>query len=35
MYIDPEVLERVNVWLTPTFDTETQKTIKDLIAREP
>jgi phosphomannomutase len=35
MYIDPEVLKRVNVWLTPTFDTETQKTIKDLIAREP
>ena len=35
MYIDPKVLERVNVWLTPTFDTETQKTIKDLIAREP
>ena len=35
IYIDPKILERVNVWLTPTFDTETQNTIKNLIAREP
>ena len=35
IYIDPKILERVNVWLTPTFDTETQHTIKNLIAREP
>ena len=34
-YVDPKILERVNVWLTPTFDEETQKTIKDLIAFEP
>ncbi len=35
IYIDPKILERVNIWLTPTFDTETQNTIKNLIAREP
>ncbi len=34
-YVDPKILERVNVWLTPTFDEETQQTIKDLIAFEP
>ena len=35
IYVDPKILERVNVWLTPTFDEETQQTIKDLIAFEP
>ena len=35
MYIDPKILERVNVWLTPFFDKETQQTVKDLIAFEP
>lgn len=35
IYIDPKTLERVNVWLTPFFDKETQQTIKDLIAFEP
>ena len=35
IYIDPKILDRVNVWLTSTFDTETQHTIKNLIAREP
>ncbi len=35
IYIDPKTLERVNVWLTPFFDRETQQTIKDLIAFEP
>lgn len=31
-YIDPIILEKANTWLTPTFDTETQHTIKELIA---
>ena len=35
IYIEPEILERVNSWLTPTFDQETQDTIKDLIATNP
>tara|TARA_B100000809_G_scaffold146091_1_gene143649 strand:+ start:2337 stop:4058 length:1722 start_codon:yes stop_codon:yes gene_type:complete len=35
IYIDPKILERVNVWLTPFFDKETQQTVKDLIAFEP
>mgnify|MGYP000647142500 FL=1 len=35
IYVDPKTLERVNVWLTPFFDKETQQTIKDLIAFEP
>ena len=35
MYIDPKILERVNVWLTPFFDKETQQTVKNLIAFEP
>ena len=33
--IDPTLLERVNVWLTPTFDTHTQEKIKQLIANDP
>ena len=33
--IDPTILERVNVWLTPTFDTHTQEKIKQLIANDP
>ncbi|MEZ7917833.1 MAG: phospho-sugar mutase [Patiriisocius sp.] len=32
--IDPILLERVNVWLTPTFDTHTQEQIKQLIAND-
>lgn len=35
IYIDPAVLKRVNGWLTPTFDKETQETIKEMIARDP
>ena len=35
IYIDPKILERINVWLTPFFDKETQQTVKDLIAFEP
>ena len=33
--INTKVLERVNVWLTPFFDIETQQTVKNLIAFEP
>ncbi|MDC8003620.1 phospho-sugar mutase [Aureisphaera galaxeae] len=31
-YIDPELLEKANKWLTPFFDSDTQHTIKELIA---
>jgi len=31
-YIEPNLLERANKWLTPFFDNETQLTIKELIA---
>ena len=33
--IDPSLLERVKVWLTPTFDSITQNNIKQLIANDP
>jgi len=33
--INTKILERVNVWLTPFFDIETQQTVKNLIAFEP
>ncbi|NND25058.1 MAG: phospho-sugar mutase [Flavobacteriaceae bacterium] len=35
MYIEPQILEAANSWLTPTFDEETQQKIKDLIAFDP
>jgi len=35
IYIAPEILERVNAWLTPTFDVTTQQTIKNMIAHDP
>ncbi len=35
IYVDPTILERVNKWLTPFFDTETQHTIKEMIAHDP
>jgi phosphomannomutase len=35
IYVDPKTLERVNKWLTPFFDTETQHTIKEMIAHDP
>ncbi|MFD2541820.1 phospho-sugar mutase [Lacinutrix gracilariae] len=35
IHIEPELLNRVNKWLTPAFDTETQTYIKDLIATNP
>ena len=34
-YIEPKLLERVNTWLTPSFDKDTQDYIKDLIATNP
>ena len=34
-HINPQTLEKVNAWLTPTFDKETQETIKELIASNP
>ncbi|NIX64942.1 phospho-sugar mutase [Gaetbulibacter sp. S0825] len=35
MHIEPQILEKVNAWLTPTFDTDTQNKIKELIASNP
>ncbi|MFD2824038.1 phospho-sugar mutase [Lacinutrix iliipiscaria] len=35
IYIEPELLKRVNTWLTPVFDNDTQTYIKDLIATNP
>ncbi|TJY36148.1 phospho-sugar mutase [Pontimicrobium aquaticum] len=34
-HIEPQILDRVNAWLTPTFDTDTQQEIKELIASSP
>ncbi len=35
IYIKPEILKRINTWLTPTFDQDTQNFIKDSIANNP
>ncbi|WP_179348825.1 phospho-sugar mutase [Winogradskyella pacifica] len=35
IHIKPEILERVNSWLTPTFDEDSQKEIKNMIASNP
>ncbi len=35
IYIKPEILKRVNTWLTPTFDQDTQDKIKNMIASDP
>lgn len=35
IYIDPEILKRINTWLTPAFDQETQEYIKESIALRP
>ena len=35
IYIEPEILDAANTWLTPVFDAETQQTIKELIANNP
>ncbi|MGS2726959.1 phospho-sugar mutase [Psychroserpens sp. BH13MA-6] len=34
-HIEPQLMARVNTWLTPTFDQETQNYIKDLIENNP
>lgn len=35
IHIEPKILERINSWLTPTFDEDTQQFIKDSIASNP
>lgn len=35
IHIEPELLNRVNTWITPVFDTATQDHIKHLIATNP
>ncbi|GAA4269544.1 phospho-sugar mutase [Hyunsoonleella aestuarii] len=35
IYIEPKILERINSWLTPTFDSKTQQLIKESIANNP
>ena len=35
IYIAPEILERVNKWLVPFFDQQTQEEIKGTIANDP
>lgn len=35
IYVDPKILDRVNAWLTPFFDTDTKNEIKELIANDP
>ncbi|MBJ6367642.1 phospho-sugar mutase [Snuella sedimenti] len=35
IYIEPKILDRINTWLTPSFDEETQTLIKESIANNP
>ncbi len=35
IYIDPKILDRVNKWLTPFFDSKAKDEIKEMIARDP
>lgn len=35
IHIEPKILERINSWLTPTFDADTQAIIKESIANNP
>ena len=35
IFIEPKILDKINTWLTPTFDKETQDFIKDNIAQNP
>ncbi|QYJ68213.1 phospho-sugar mutase [Flavobacterium litorale] len=35
MDIDKSILEKVNVWLTPDFDTDTQNTIREMMTASP
>ena len=35
MNIDPNILDKVNIWLTPTFDNQTQEEIKEMMSSSP
>lgn len=35
MHIDQNILDKVNEWLTPTFDHQTQETIKEMMTSAP
>ena len=35
LHIEPEILDKVNQWLTPTFDDKTQKEVNRMIAGNP
>ena len=35
LHIEPEILEKVNQWLTSAFDEKTQSKVKDMIAANP
>ncbi|HLW30810.1 MAG TPA: phospho-sugar mutase [Aequorivita sp.] len=35
IYVNPKTLERVNQWLTPFFEENTQQEIKEMIANDP
>lgn len=35
MHIEKAILDKVNVWLTPTFDNETQEAIKEIMTSSP
>ncbi|ARV10717.1 phosphoglucomutase [Winogradskyella sp. PC-19] len=35
MHIEPEILKKVNEWLTPTFDKETQEKVNHMVAGNP
>lgn len=35
MHIDQNILDKVNEWLTPTFDNQTQETIKEMMTSAP
>lgn len=35
MHIDQKILDKVNIWLTPTFDNQTQEKIKEMMTSSP
>ena len=35
MHIEQSILDKVNEWLTPVFDQETQEKIKDMMTSSP
>lgn len=35
MHIEKAILDKVNIWLTPTFDNETQEAIKEIMTSSP